>query len=154
MDDAQLKAGLEELGIDEDSWRLVALLPLVQVAWADGEIQPMERRIILGVAQTRGLAEGAGLAKLQGWLTDRPSAEAFHTARELFKGLATGLGDEGTGLLGEIVAFSEGVAQAAGGLFGEDPVTDPERDALQEITTMLGVEDSPSWAELCEDLGL
>lgn len=61
-DDALVRE-LRFLGIAEQSWPVLALLPLIQVAWADGEIQPSERRLIQRVArETYGLdAEGERL---------------------------------------------------------------------------------------------
>ncbi len=152
MDRATLTHELAALGIDEESWRLVALLPLVQVAWADGEIQPMERKIIVGVARKRGMAEEQGIQVLEGWLSFRPSTETFARAQRLLRELAGNrMSNEE---LGQIVTFCDSVTQAASGLLGEDPVTDAERDAVEEIVTMLGVQESPEWGQVRAQLGL
>lgn len=149
MNTATVQQGFEALGIPEHSWRLVALLPLVEVAWADGEVQSMERRMILGIAQRRGLVDEAGLERLKGWLTDRPDAAYFARARQLLKSLSTqgAASDEGD-LLSEIVGFCQGVAEAAGGAIGEGAVSHGEREAIQEIAQTLGVEDSTAWARM------
>ena len=52
MSDAILHE-LHFLGVDETSVEVLALLPLIQVAWADGEVQEQERETILALARER-----------------------------------------------------------------------------------------------------
>ena len=47
MHDDVLRSRLQALGVDADTWHVVALLPLVQVAWADGHVHDDERRSIM-----------------------------------------------------------------------------------------------------------
>ena len=39
MNPGELKKALSQFGIDESNFRVIGLLPLVYVAWADGTIQ-------------------------------------------------------------------------------------------------------------------
>ena len=48
-DDEELTAALTRLGLDATNWRAVSLLPLVEVAWADGRIQVAERKLLTQV---------------------------------------------------------------------------------------------------------
>lgn len=79
---------LAELKIPRDAYRLVTLLPLVHVAWADGKIQREERKLILQIAADRGFLENAGRETLEHWLSVAPRRDAEHAA---LKSIATAL---------------------------------------------------------------
>jgi hypothetical protein len=53
VNDHELVRGLEDLGLDGASFGAVALLPLVEVAWADRTVQSKERAFILEVGAHR-----------------------------------------------------------------------------------------------------
>lgn len=152
MTDAELLEELGALGIDAASWRAVVLLPLVQVAWADGAVQEREKRLIREVAQAWGLSGPAG-ATLDAWLDQRPSDDLLAKGRQVLVQLANrhrGLGaDLPENLLETVQAFCLGVARSAGGLFDTLFTVDAsERAALDEITTAL----SSSTEEFLRDL--
>jgi tellurite resistance protein len=145
MNDDELIAELRALGIDQDSYRAVLLLPLVQVAWADGEIQPSERELILRVALGYGLVEGKAGVVLGRWLEQPPTGETIARGRRLLVALAlrhSGLGSElGPETLSEIQKLCVDTARAAGGLFDTFfTVDDNERQALDEISRELSIE--------------
>lgn len=169
MTDAELLEGLADLGIPRDAWRVLVLIPLVQVAWADGRIQPPERELILRVAEEHRLLDGAPGEVLRRWLDDAPDAGQLATGRRLLVALAhrhRGLGAElDASALDEIQALAEQVARAAGGLFDAIfTVDDAERRALGEIRNSFGLgtashlADLPepeggAWTDLDDDLG-
>lgn len=138
MNEAEILEGLHSLGIGAANHRLVLLLPLVQVAWADDAVQAGERRAILDVAQRAGLVDSEAFATVESWLTTRPSAEELALGRRLLVALAhrqVGLGAEvGPADLTRVQRLSEEVARSAGGLFGlAFSVSAEERSALAEI---------------------
>jgi tellurite resistance protein len=142
MTDQELIADLKLLGVDSDSYRVVVLLPLIQVAWADGEIQASEREFIMRVAHGYGLLEGKSGAVLESWLTRTPSPEQVSRGRTLLVALTLrhrGMGSElGPQTLSDIEALCVDVARAAGGLFDTFfTVDDNERKALEEISREL-----------------
>ena len=55
----KIDAWLAELKIPRENYRLVMLLPMVYVAWADGRIQSAERKLILQIASDRGCSRTA-----------------------------------------------------------------------------------------------
>ena len=67
MTDEQLVRALNDLGLDEQSYRALVLLPLVRVAWADGAIQEPE--------STDGAL--AKRVRYLGYISDPESALAF-----------------------------------------------------------------------------
>jgi hypothetical protein len=60
-----VEASLQELKFPSEAYRIVALLPLVYVAWTDGKVQEAKRTLILEIARTRGLLDRGGEASLQ-----------------------------------------------------------------------------------------
>ena len=60
---------LVELGVSDETYRAVQLIPLILVAWADGELDPNERRAVLQAAQGNSIAQGsASHSLLENWL--------------------------------------------------------------------------------------
>lgn len=153
MTDAEIRAELQALGVDESSWRAVLLLPLVQVAWADGVIQDEERVLILDVARQRLALDEAALAVVEHWLCAAPTAEVIERGRRLMVQLALrhrGPGSElSDNALEAVQALCESVARAAGGLFGVLFTVDKsERAALAEIASSVDAERARLVAEL------
>lgn len=145
MTEAQLRTELEAIGLDGESHRAVALMPLVLVAWADKRVQAEERKTILEVARGHELLAGAGGAQVERWLSERPSDETFRRAIRLFVHLAhrtDGLGaDLPTSSLDFVVELCAIVADAAGGILGMFQRTSAaERAAIRQITEAISAE--------------
>jgi hypothetical protein len=154
MTEDALREALDALGISADQWRLIALLPLVEVAWADEHVQEAERDLILTVAAEHGVLS-SGWHLLEQWLTERPSQAFLDRARRLLVLLADrhrGIGsDAPVGLLGDLRVRCEEVASAAGGLLGLAWTIDPrERAALDAIRRALAA--PPSLLPFPDDL--
>lgn len=156
MNDRELRDALYGLGLDEQSLPAVALLPLVEVAWADGRIQKAERTLILDVARERGGLSPDGEALLETWLRYRPSDRYLNQGRQVLAALAhRGHGEGGVTArtLEEVVALCSEVAEAAGGVFGRIGAIDPaEKAAINEIASALSLTRRPSWDDLVTDL--
>ncbi|HHO50786.1 MAG TPA: TerB family tellurite resistance protein [Deltaproteobacteria bacterium] len=138
MTDGELTTALANLGLNRSNYRAVALLPLVEVAWADGRIQRAERELIARIAQRYGLEPGD--AWLERWLERRPSATLFLAVRTVLlalmsrRGQDPGTPDDPVALL----ALCLRVAEAAGGLFGLAFTVSPrERACIEEIASHL-----------------
>lgn len=148
--DEELIRRLEYLGIDQSSYRAIALLPLVEVAWADGAVQRAEKDLIVKVAEENYFDMGDGARILQGWLESRPSEEYFAKGRELLVALAQrdrGLGaDLGADTLVGLLDLCERVASSAGGLFGlAFTVESREREAIRQISRALALAPRVNW---------
>lgn len=138
VNDEQVKKELDALGLSEASYRAILLLPLVEVAWADGEIQAQEREEILSYAEGNRLLEGGAHAVVEDWLTERPSADYFERGRAALVRLAhyqDGFGrDIHPAHVDDVLEYCTVVAEAAGGLFGMFfQTSDAERVAMHEI---------------------
>ena len=83
VEDEELLKDLEFLGYDRSTVALLPLVPLVQMAWADGKVGPKERELILAYAKVRGIEEGTEAhAKLVASLERLPPAENFRQSRQ------------------------------------------------------------------------
>jgi uncharacterized membrane protein YebE (DUF533 family) len=65
-----------ELKIPREAYRVIMLMPLVYVAWADGKIQSQERKLIMSIAEERGLLDDGGRGCLERWLTHAPRSNS------------------------------------------------------------------------------
>ncbi len=142
MNDLELIAKLHRLNLDAESFRAVALLPLIQVAWADQRVQPQERKAILLIAKGHELLVGRAEEVVHGWLEERPTDEQFALGREVLAVLAQrkqGLGaDMPVSVTDTVVELCSVVAESAGGLFGLIwRVSSDERRAIRQIAQHL-----------------
>ncbi len=145
VDDAELRSMLQGLGIGADSVALVGLLPLVQVAWADGAVQPAERAQIYERARELPDLDAHALRVLESWLTFKPGAAFFARGHDVLRELAV----RGRADRLDVVEACAAVASASGGLFGViGAVSGEERSAIADIARALEREDS--WAAVLE----
>jgi len=133
-DDAVLDK-LVELGLRANTIAALSLVPLIEVAWADGEIQDNERTAILQGAHGKGLEQGTdGYELLQTWLKNKPESALYEAWESYIKALAGQLNDEQNRLLrNQIVGFAKMVAAAAGGFLGIGKVSASEEKVLAKI---------------------
>lgn len=135
MTDEAVLDKLVHLGLSGNTIAALSLVPLIQVAWADGEIQDNERTAILQGAHGKGLESGTdGYELLQGWLKRKPSDELLEAWEAYIKSLTAQLNDEQNRLLkNQIIGFAKMVAAAAGGFLGIGKVSAAEEKVLHRI---------------------
>jgi hypothetical protein len=76
--DHQILNDLREMGYTPATVRLIPLVPLIEIAWAEGNVTRRERNIIFSAARLRGIRPGnAAYELLAEWLATRPSDEFF-----------------------------------------------------------------------------
>lgn len=135
--DPKVQAELDELGLDEDSYRAILLLPLVEVAWVDGIIQPGEREAILAYGEGNALLAGGAREVLEGWLETRPDHVTFARGRSILVELAhrpEGLEDLDVAHISDVVAHCQAIAESAGGLFDRFfTASAEEKKAIEQI---------------------
>jgi hypothetical protein len=86
---------LLELGVKAETVAALALVPLVEVAWADGKLDSRERGVILERARQSGLAAGSVEdALLEAWLDRRPDPKLLTAWTHLVRGVSEQLGRE------------------------------------------------------------
>jgi len=123
------------LGLTTHTIVALSLIPLIEVAWADGVIQDKERDAILLNAHCRGLEEGGdGHALLQGWLRERPDPALTEAWEAYVKALSGQLNLQQNILLQtEVTVLAKKVAAAGGGFLGRGKVSPAEEKVLARI---------------------
>ena len=120
IEDRALLERLAGLGLDREAIAALALTPLVEVAWADGEVDRKERAAVLEAAGRYGLARGDpsyGLLEIR--LGERPGPELLATWKSTLRMLQRTLDAPALRTLrGEVMARARRVAEASGGLLG------------------------------------
>ena len=96
------------------------LVPLVEVAWADGEVSPKEREAILDAAAGRGVEKGSTTCELlENWLQRQHGGELLQTWKRYVKAIARQLdADKLQAVKERVLGEARAVAEAAGGILG------------------------------------
>ena len=133
QDEVILKA-FEEAGYDRESVQILHLVPILQVAWVDGEISKAERAEILRIAAARNVVEGTPVhAKLLSWLDQPPSPQFFERTMEIISRLVELFPEEKrASLTSDVMAASLAVASASGGFLGLGSKVSVDEKALIE----------------------
>jgi len=139
LSDPEMLRELQGLGFTPDTIGLLPLVPIVQVAWADGNVADAERKAIVSLARARGVAEGSAADhQLRAWLADRPAPEVFSGATRLIRAiLDVPTGEPKAVSADELVGHCESIAAASGGLFGLNRISPEERALLTSIADEL-----------------
>lgn len=142
LTDPLLLQELYELGFTPDTVSLLPLVPVIEVAWAEGGITPAERDLIVKFAHSRGIDETSPAgSRLSEWMSNRPAASVFERAGRLIAAmLDSGSEEARRGLTAQdLVAYCEKIAGASGGIFGTSlrSVTGEERALLIRIVSDL-----------------
>jgi hypothetical protein len=126
---------LASAGIDAQSFAALTLVPLVEVAWAEGRVDAKEREAVLKASHESGLAKDSpGHRLLENWLNEKPSPQLFATWKEYVAALRESV-DPPTydTLRGTILDRAESVAKSAGGFLGLGAVSSKEKKVLDEL---------------------
>jgi hypothetical protein len=139
IQDPDLLRDIAALGFTAETVSLLPLVPILQIAWADGDISPEERKLIVDVARTRDIAEGSPADRqLTEWLARCPPADAFARANRLVAAmLAAGSGATHDLSADNLVKYCESVAHASGGILGLGKVSAGERVAIEQVQKAL-----------------
>lgn len=135
VSDDEILEALVDLDIDTESIVAFGLVPLVEVAWADGSMHDKERDAILQAADGRGITAGSTTYRLlQNWLLHRPDPRLLEVWRLYSRELISSLGpDSGALLKGQVLANARAVAEAAGGFLGLGSISAVEQAVLQDL---------------------
>jgi len=141
LHDPAMLQDLQELGFTPDTVGLLPLVPVLEVAWAEGGITAAERALVVALARSRGIADGSAADRqLTEWLAVRPEPAVFTRAGRLIAALLTSDAPATLGLkAGDLVAYCERIAAASGGFLGLrlGSVSPEERSLLARIASDL-----------------
>jgi len=108
------------LGIQTQTLAALSIVPLIEVAWADGKLDAKERQAVLGHAGDAGIAKGSpAYGLLEAWLQHRPSQQLLDAWHDLVRAIREQIGpEESERLKAEIIERARRVARASGGVLG------------------------------------
>lgn len=106
-----------ELGIRAETVAALSIVPLVEVAWADGTLDAKERRAVVERAGVD--RDSTAGALLEAWLDRRPDPKLLSAWMHLVQAMSEQLdSDEAARLKMGLLERARAVAGATGGLFG------------------------------------
>ncbi len=134
--DEEVIEALQELGYTPETVQLLHLVPLLQVAWASGDISDEERELITQLAYTRGVQpESKAHLQLNEWLAKQPPPEFFeNTLRAIRIFVAALPANQQTDAKQDLLSYCSRIAEASGGFLGFGSVSNAERKALEHIS--------------------
>ncbi len=143
---------IKALGFDHDTVKILDLIPLLDVAWADGQVTNEECDIIRAVMEKRGLTPNDKAWQLMdSYLESPPSDVFFEAALKLIEKIYNALpGDRKLRAKQDLVYFCLEVADASGGIFGIGRISKEERDELRKIIDRLGMRAERRLSEVLE----
>ena len=126
---------LFELGIRPETLATLFAIPLVEVAWADGEMQDAERHQLVKYAQAAGMkAKGVTPEILDVWLSEKPDPALFEAWVLYIQSLSRQLSpSERLALKNEVMTDARLIATSAGGFLGLGKLSDEEKTVLAKL---------------------
>lgn len=123
------------LDIDHDTFAALTLVPLIEVAWADGKMDARERQATLRAAGEAGIdTDSPAYELLDHLLETRPTLELMRTWKAYVHELCADMPpNERDELKENVLGRARAVAQAAGGFLGSSKISDEERAILDEL---------------------
>ncbi len=153
IQDAELLRELADAGFDIEAFRLLLLVPLVQVAWSDGHVTSREMQLILKLASLKGFSLGGEPhARLADWLNNRPTDRFFQAGLRGVKAILKNQSPAETSAL--VVWYCTKVAEASGGLLGfGSRVSAEEEQVLTQLTAALESTRGAAVRQVAAELG-
>ena len=142
--DREILEDLQELGYMPDTVTLLRLTPVIEVAWADGQVTNSERAMILGMAAIRNVEwESPAYHQLLEWIARRPSREFFQKSRSAIRSAWRALpSGERTSRQRDLISSCRNVAWASRGVLDVGPeMCDEERHLIDELALELQPDD-------------
>ncbi|MCG6948864.1 MAG: hypothetical protein LJE93_08130 [Acidobacteria bacterium] len=135
IDDDEIVNALVDLEVEPETLVAFSLVPLVEVAWADGEIQQGEREAIIKAAVERGVDETSPTCNLlRNWLQTKPSPELLEVWKSYVEALKPSLGDRAKAHLRDgTLDRAREIADAAGGFLGVATISAAEKKMIEEL---------------------
>jgi hypothetical protein len=136
IQDRALLQDLLAAGIRPETFAALSLLPLCEVAWADGAISSRERDAVLAAAAQHGIESGSpARALLEHWLATQPELKMMAAWKEYIATIASRLTPERAQKLAEeILGRARTIAATSGGILGMGAkVSVSEQFALDEL---------------------
>lgn len=130
--DPSLAGRVQQLGFVGDKVRVFDLMPLVHIAWADGDVSRQEREAVLEVVLTRVPRTSVAFTLMESLLEQRPPQAFLDESLALLKLVAGDARGE------SVIEMCIKVAAASGGFMNVGNVSNKERAQIEAIAAKLG----------------
>ncbi len=112
-----------------------SLVPILEIAWADGQVQSAERRILLEAVEKAGKPKGSVSYRLmEGWLARPPDPKLMDLWKNYTRALVREVpGEIGRRIKETVLQHARAVAEAAGGFLGFGRISEKEARVLEEL---------------------
>ena len=133
--DDQLLDRLVNMKINVQTLTALSVVPLVEVAWADGQMHDKERAAVLQAAAEAGIPEdGPGYKLLTQWLDDKPNLDMLAAWKDYVAALAETLdADAYAQVRDNLIAKAVQVASSAGGILGIGKISTAEEQKIEQL---------------------
>jgi hypothetical protein len=134
QDDAVLEK-LVALDIRPETLATLIGIPLIEIAWADGEMDEKERKKLFEYAENSGLRKkGLDPKVMSIWLQNKPDPALLEAWTQYMRTLSRQLTDaERKSFREELMADARSVAKAAGGILGYGTISSEEKAMLSKL---------------------
>lgn len=129
------------LGFDGETARVLPLVPLIQMAWIDGNVSRKERERLNSLAEGFGIQQDSPAGQfLELLINERPSDLFFGRVTQV---VARMINEDPNHWKSEsIIALCREIAETSGSFFSlRDPINDEERELLDAFAAYFGVAD-------------
>jgi hypothetical protein len=126
---------LVNLDVRPETLAALALVPLIEIVWADGQVDEKERAMVLAHATSQGIALGSiEYELLERWLAHKPEGSLLKAWQHYVHGLCECLSPaEGDVLKEELMRDVHKAAEASGGFLGMGKISDQEKEVLAKL---------------------
>lgn len=128
---------LVDLDIRPELLTTLLVIPLIEIAWSDGELHEKERQVLLESVQKAGMRNRQVDPEiLKAWIKKRPTPELFEAWEHYVQALSSQLSDEERLALKEdMMSDARKIAESAGGFLGFGTVSDAEQKMLDKLAS-------------------
>jgi hypothetical protein len=131
---------LVALDIRPETLATLFAIPLIEVAWADGELQDGEREQLFQYAEKSGMRKkGLDPKIMSEWLKRKPDPALLEAWVHYMQALSRELGAaERQALKEEVMGDARTIAQAAGGILGFGKISAEEQKMIDRLAAAFG----------------
>jgi hypothetical protein len=125
---------LQALGYTPDIIQILFAVPLIAVAWADGEVSKRERSLIQELAGVSQSENAAAHHQLKQWLDKKPPQDFLERSLRIISSLLKTLPpDEESDRGRELLTSATRIAEASGGFLGLGSISATERALIERV---------------------
>lgn len=131
----ELLEKLISLGIQTETVASLAVVPLIEVAWADGQVDEKEKAAILKCLEAPQFPQSIDKALVERWLVRHPGPQLLDAWIHYSQSLAQKLtAAEKSAMKTDLLSHAQYVAAASGGILGLGGISPAEKAVLEKLS--------------------